>query len=201
MPQTQIKKNSRVTYAITLMVLAAIALAGVVYYYYTHQKEPSYGAVFNYQGNNYLIPMTPLTMPIINRQSLLLWASQAATASYTYDAANYKNQFAALLKRYFTKDGGNAFMQALENSGAIDNLLSKKLVVTSVVNGAPLILKQGLLFGVESWRVQVPILVNYQSASETQTASYIITMLIVRTDPTVKPEGIGITQITVNQAH
>jgi intracellular multiplication protein IcmL len=199
MPASQLKKTNKVTFTIKVLSIIGILLAVGVYYYFTHRKEPAYGAIYNYQNKNYLIPMTPLSQPIINSQALLIWSSEAATAAYTYDAANYQAQFAVVINKYFTKKGGQAFMSALQNSGSISNLLSKKLVVTSVVNGSPLILKQGILLGKESWRIQVPVLVDYQSASEIQTASYIITMLIVRTNPADNPQGIGIEQFSVNQ--
>ena len=139
--------------------------------------------------------MTPLSRPIINRQELLLWAGRAAVAAYTYDVAHYQEQLKSVVDNYFSVAGGQAFMQALQDSGAIANLVNNKLVVTSVVNGTPLILKQGSLFGTETWRIQIPILVNYQSASEVQTNAYVVSMLIRREPTNTYPQGIAISQL------
>ena len=96
---------------------------------------------------NYLIAMTPLSRPIINRQELLLWAGRAAVAAYTYDVAHYQEQLKSVVDNYFSVAGGQAFMQALQDSGAIANLVNNKLVVTSVVNGTPFQISDGAAAG------------------------------------------------------
>lgn len=190
-------KHQTVMKSIYFLVIVNVLFSVVIVYLFKHQKLPEYRAVYHAQGKNYLIAMQPLLRPVINREALLEWASRATVSAYTYDVAHYQQQFQNVTQKYFTKDGGKAFLAALTQSGAISNLLSNKLVVTSVVNGAPIILHQGLLWGRETWRVQVPLLVNYQSASESKTTSYVVSLLIVLTDPSEQPEGVGISQFEV----
>lgn len=187
----------KVILAIKVLVVLNIILAAGAFYEFKSQKVPYYRAVYKKDGKTYLIRMTPLSSPVISRQNLLEWAGEAAVAAYTYDVANYQNELQNVMDKYFTKSGGEAFMQSFQTSGALDNLLSKKLVVTAVVNGAPLILKEGSLLGQRTWRVQIPLLVNYQSASELETDSYVVSMLITRIPTTDKATGIGISQFKV----
>jgi len=194
------EKVPKLIMVIKILVIINIVLAIAAFYEFKTQKVPSFGAVYKSQGKTYATRMVPLSKPIITRQSVLEFASEAAVAAYTYDVANYQTQLQQTIDKYFTSNGGDALMQAFENSGALDKLLSSKLVVTSVVNGAPLLLRQGYLFGNETWRVQIPILVNYQSASELETDAYIVSMLITRIPTTEKATGIGITQFKVNRA-
>jgi intracellular multiplication protein IcmL len=77
-------------------------------------------------------------------------------------------------------------------------VLAKKLVVSAVATGAPVILQQGLLFGTYTWRVQLPVLVTYQSASEFSQQTVTITMLITRVSTLTTPKGIGIAQFIVS---
>ncbi len=197
---SQKDKTNRVIFIIKVLIIVNILLALIIMYFYTHEKEPLYRAVYRVHGKNYLIAMTPLSRPIINRQELLLWAGRAAVAAYTYDVAHYQEQLKSVVDNYFSVAGGQAFMQALQDSGAIANLVNNKLVVTSFVNGTPLILKQGSLFGTETWRIQIPILVNYQSASEVQTNAYVVSMLIRREPTNTYPQGIAISQFKVSRA-
>ena len=191
----------KVILIIKVLVILNIILAAASFYEFKKQKVPYYRGVYKKDDKTYLIKMVALSRPVMTRQVLLQWAGQAAVAAYTYDVANYQTQLNDVIKKYFTKQGGNALRQAFQNSGALNNLLSKKLVVTSVVNGAPLILKEGALLGQKTWRVQVPLLVDYQSASAVGTDSYIVSMLITRIPTTEKPTGIGISQFQVYRAN
>lgn len=195
----RIKKNHQyilniIYWALCLNLVFLIFAA----YLYWNAAKPSYRAVYH-QANQktYTRYMMPLGLPLINRQALLEWAGLATVAAYTYNAANYQQQFAKVGERYFTPNGRQAFQAALERSGVIQRLLSKKVIVTAVVNGAPLILRQAFIFGRETWRVQVPILVTYQSASAVVSNSYVVSLLIVRTDTAKQPAGIAIEQFTI----
>jgi len=196
-PQQQ--KTQKVIKIIKVLIACNIILSLILIYFFLHEKVPAYGAVYKHKGKNYLIKMVPLKKPIINSQNLLQWAGEAAVAAYTYDVANYKKEFEEVAQEYFTQEGGEAFLTALEDSGAIDRLVSEKLVVTSVVNGTPLLLKEGIILGDKVWRVQVPILVNFQSASEVRTEFYIVSMLIKSVPPNIKASGIGISQFKVSR--
>jgi intracellular multiplication protein IcmL len=69
-----------------------------------------------------------------------------------------------------------------------------------VATRAPIILEKGMLSGRYSWRVQMPILVTYQSASEFTQQNIVVTMLITRISTIESPRGIGIAQIIVGPA-
>lgn len=182
---------------IWLLVLANIGLLAGGTYYATHQKpEPNY-AVFTKDNQRYLQTMTPISAPLYSVQVLREWAIDAATSVYTYDAANYEMQLAQAISRYFTDAGAESFNKALESSGAIEQLLSKKLIVSAVAYDTPVIISQGTFFGERSWKLQVPLLVTYQSASEKVTHRYIVTMLIVQQPTWRFSNGYGIQQFTV----
>lgn len=192
------KKGHGFLYAcIWLLTLANIGLLGSGVYYAMHQKpEPNY-AIFTKDNKRYLQTLIPISAPLYNIQVLREWAVDAATSVYTYDAANYEVQLSQAISRYFTDAGADSFNKALESSGAIEQLLAKKLIVSAVAYDVPVVLTQGLFFGERSWKLQVPLLVTYQSASEKVTHRYIITMLIVQQPTWRFPNGYGIQQFTV----
>jgi intracellular multiplication protein IcmL len=193
------QKNESVMRWIYILAVINFVLGVLIIYLYSHQASPAYYAVFVKDGKPYPVALQPLMRPIINRQALTIWAGQAAVAAYTYDVARYEQELQNVMHEYFTDTAAEAFMNAF-NQNALSNLLSKKLVVTAVVNGIPLILNQGLLMGRQTWRIQVPLLVNYQSASETKTVRYIVSMLVVQTDTKIKPAGIAIANFQVGNA-
>ena len=77
---------------------------------------------------------------------------------------------------------------------------AKKLIVSAVATRAPVILQKGILNGRFAWRVQMPVLVTYQSASEFTQQSNVVTMLISRVSTLNSPRGIGISQFVVGPA-
>ena len=91
-------------------------------------------------------------------------------------------------------------MDALQQSSNLEAVKSKKLIVSAVATRAPIILQKGELNGSFSWRVQMPILVTYQSASEFTQQNNVVTMLITRISTLQSPRGIGISQFVVGTA-
>lgn len=185
---------------IWLLILANIGVIAGGIYYYNHQPPTLYYALFRQDDQTTAKRMTALAAPLYNIQVLREWAINAATSAFTYDAANYETQFALTTQRYFTDEGADSFNEALEASGAIKQLLSKKLIVSAVAYRVPVVLAQGNLSGQRTWKIQVPLLVTYQSASDRVTNRYIITMLIVQQPTWRFPNGYGIQQFKVATA-
>ena len=88
----------------------------------------------------------------------------------------------------------------MQQSNNLDAVKAKKLIVSAVATRAPIILQKGILNGKYAWRVQMPILVTYQSASEFSQQNNVVTMLITRVSTLNSPRGIGISQFVVGPA-
>jgi intracellular multiplication protein IcmL len=186
---------------IALVAAANIVLVATIFYMQTHKKEPAYFLVGK-QASGQLAQrqMAPLVSPIINRQALLNWAAEAASSAYTYDQANYQSQIQATIDRYFTAGGGDSFRQALQQSGVLNQLVREQLQVSAVVQEQPVILATGRLLGRYVWKIQLPLLVTYQTASERQQYRFIVTMLVVQVPTWKSANAIGIDQIGVKRA-
>lgn len=171
-------------------VIIMAVLAGGLIYFIANPPQPRYFAT---TVDGRISPLVPLEQPNISQSALLQWANTAAITAYTYNFVNYR-QALQEASSYFTPDGWSAFMEALQSSNNLTAVQAKKLVVSAVATGAPVILEQGILSGVYSWRIQMPMLVAYQSASQFSRQSIIVTMLITRVPTLNSPQGIGIAQ-------
>lgn len=190
------EKHRRIMLTLLIELWIIIGLAAVIFYQTAYQTPRGYGAVYRDQNNQLqMFPLTPLNSPVITRDSLLEWATLAATSAYTYDAARYQQQLNSVTNQYFTTDGGAAFLDTLQTSGVISNVVLKQLTVTAVLQNTPVILKQGMLLGRYSWKVQMPILVTYQGLSGAPTSERILVTLLIVSIPTWQsPTAIGIEQ-------
>lgn len=173
-----------------------LILGAGLFYIMTHPPAPKYFAT---SINGRITPLFPLDDPNQSDSAVLQWANQAAIAAFTYNFVNYRSELQAS-SGFFTADGWSQFLNALQSSNNLDAVKTKKLVVSAVATRAPVILQKGVLNGRFSWRVQMPLLITYQSASEFTQQNNVVTMLITRVSTLNSPRGIGIAQFVVGPA-
>ncbi|KTD19361.1 protein IcmL (DotI) [Legionella lansingensis] len=186
----------KIIIALLISVLVNIVSASLLFYLLTHPPAPKYFAT---SINGRITPLFPLNEPNQSDSAVLQWANQAAIAAFTYNFVNYREELQAS-SGFFTADGWTQFLNALQESNNLDAVKAKKLIVSAVATRAPIILQKGILNGRYSWRVQMPILVTYQSASEFSQQNNVVTMLITRVSTLNSPRGIGIAQFVVGPA-
>jgi len=179
-----------------ISIVANFVLAFMLIYIITHPPAPRYFAT---SINGRITPLFALNEPNQSDSAVLQWANQAAIAAFTYNFVNYRTELQAA-SGFFTADGWSQFLNALQDSNNLDAVKAKKLVVSAVATRAPIILQKGVLNNRFSWRVQMPILVTYQSASEFSQQNNVVTMLITRVSTLNSPRGIGIAQFVVGPA-
>ncbi|KTD65834.1 type IVB secretion system apparatus protein IcmL/DotI [Legionella shakespearei] len=196
--RNQFYKDSqrKVILALLVAIIVNIVLASMLVYILTHPPAPKYFAT---SINGRITPLFPLDEPNQSDSAVLQWANQAAIAAFTYNFVNYRDELQAS-SGFFTADGWDQFLNALQQSNNLDAVKAKKLIVSAVATRAPIILQKGVLNGNYSWRVQMPILVTYQSASEFTQQNNVVTMLITRVSTLNSPRGIGISQFVVGPA-
>ncbi|KTD39997.1 type IVB secretion system apparatus protein IcmL/DotI [Legionella parisiensis] len=186
----------KVILALLIALIVNIVLAALLVYMITHPPAPKYFAT---SINGRITPLFPLNEPNQSDSAVLQWANQAAIAAFTYNFVNYRDELQAS-SGFFTPEGWDQFLSALQQSNNLDAVKAKKLIVSAVATRAPIILQKGVLNGSFSWRVQMPILVTYQSASEFTQQNNVVTMLITRVSTLNSPRGIGISQFVVGPA-
>jgi intracellular multiplication protein IcmL len=186
----------KVMLALLVALLVNLVLASMLVYILTHPPAPKYFAT---SINGRITPLFPLNEPNQSDSAVLQWANQAAIAAFTYNFVNYRDELQAS-SGFFTAEGWDQFLNALQQSNNLDAVKAKKLIVSAVATRAPIILQKGVLNGSYSWRVQMPILVTYQSASEFTQQNNVVTMLIARVSTLNSPRGIGISQFVVGPA-
>lgn len=171
----------------TIALLAALILLW-------QKPEPVYFAT---RTNGELIPLVPLHEPHLGTEQIIHFATQAVTRANTYDFANYKVQLTEV-RDYFTDDGYTAFVEALHASGNLKLVIGRRMTTTAVANGG-VIVQQGLSGSGDQdsymWRVQIPLVITYQSSEESQIQELIVQLDVTRI-PTWKNEwGVAVKRL------
>lgn len=180
----QVKVTMSIAIALIVSVLCNVYLGirPVEYRYFT--TDPSGG----------IRPIQALDRPIQSSEFVLNWTTAAVTKAYSMNFANYAQQLKDV-EPSFNEAGWKGFQDALQTSGYLENMISNQYATSSVPKSAPIIAAQGILNGVFAWRVQIPIIVTYKSASVSQTQELNVEAVIVRRPETENPSGLGIAQI------
>jgi len=180
----------RILMVLLLAFLTILLLIGALTYVVTHPPQAKYFAT-NSSGR--IVPLVALNEPNLSKAALLQWANTAAVAAFTYNFVNFRQELQAA-SEFFTSAGWEAFVKSLTQSRNLAAVRAKNLVVSAVATGAPIILQEGVVSGRYTWRVQMPMIVTYQSGSQISQQSLIITMLVTRISTLNSPQGIGIAQ-------
>jgi intracellular multiplication protein IcmL len=180
----------RVLAILLLAFLIVFILISALVYVITHPPAPKYFAT---DSTGRIVPLIPLDQPNLSTPALLQWANIAAVAAFTFDFVNYRQQLQAA-SEYFTPPGWEAYMQAVQSSNNLGAVIEKKLTVSAVATGAPVVLQQGILNGRYSWKVQIPLLVTYQSANQISQQNLVATLFIARVSTLNSAQGVGIAQ-------
>lgn len=183
----------KVMFVLLFSIAINFGLSSTVVFMVLHPPKPKFFAT---SVNGRITPLFPLNEPNQSDSAVLQWANQAAIAAYTYNFVNYRQELEAA-SGYFTEDGWSQFIDALKTSNTLQTVREKKLIVSAVATRAPIILQKGSLAGRYAWRIQMPILITYQSASELTNVNSVVTMLVTRISTLQSIRGIGITQFIV----
>ncbi|MES2142312.1 MAG: type IVB secretion system apparatus protein IcmL/DotI [Pseudomonadota bacterium] len=184
----------KVVAALLVSFFIILILAGALFYIVTNPPAPRYFATTN---DGRIVPLIPFDRPNLSNSAVLEWANTAAAATYSYNFVNYR-QALQQAADYFTPEGKQMFFNAIKSSNNLTAVIAKKLIVSTVATGVPVVLEQGVMLGRYTWKVQIPMLITFQSASQFSQQSVTVTMVIVRVSPLESPRGIGIAQFIVS---
>lgn len=143
-----------------------------------------------------VIPLQSLSMPVITQRYLLEWSKTVARSVYSLSFNNISSQLAES-SQYFTQEGWQSFQAALNESGLVNAIQAKKLILSAVVDGTPVIINQYVQSGRYTWVVQLPLLVTFGSASDIQKRRLFINMTIKRVPDLIAAKGIAVTSFQV----
>ena len=178
---------------IALMLLNLVLVAAVAGLTMTRDETIDYYAI---TCDSDPIRLSPLSSALVSARQLLDWTNEAASAAFNFNFVNWRAKMGEL-RPYFSVQGWGAFYNAFKKS-QLDPVIAKKLMVTAVATDVPVIEHRGILNGRYTWRIAIPILVTYQSPSDT-TQKRMIARIVVSRVPTVQTaRGIAIVQFNVS---
>ncbi|GAB5389513.1 MAG: hypothetical protein Alpg2KO_24810 [Alphaproteobacteria bacterium] len=135
-----------------------------------------------------------LTSPILTSEAVRQWAGRRSTEAFTYNFVEFDTEIARL-RPYFTADGYEAFLTALERAQAKEVVQQRGLVVSAVMSGDPIVTNRKVnLDGTRQWNVQTPVDVTFSAGNVEQS---IVRRLIVQTTLISRPSAEVVTGLAI----
>ena len=175
------------------LIFFLIAMVSFVLYQLFHRPLPLF---YSSQADGQKMQLVSYDAPNLLPDTILRFASKAATAAYTFDFVNYNKQI-KIVQPYFTSKGWQDYLRSV-SVGLLDTVVKNQLFVNGIVVGTPVISNEGPLPGTTyAWRIQIPFLVTYQSANTISKQNYYVILTVVRVPTATNPQGIGIDQFVM----
>ncbi len=173
---------------VIMLIVCGILSAAVAYKTIFPGKIKYYASMTTGQ----VIPLPTLSEPVVTDKYLLEWVSLATRSALNLDFVNYQKQLQDASK-YFTSRGWDAFSKALDDSGLLETVKSKKLLMNAIIPGPPVIGFSGIIHGRHVWKVNLPVLVTFGSASDERQRRIIVSLIVSRVPAIDTPDGIQVT--------
>lgn len=168
-----------------LAFLASFLLIFLLVYTMTYKEKVDYYATTT---SGVVVPMSPLSEPVVTDEFVARWASIAARDAYNIDFVNYKKSLEHS-KVNFSKEGWVSFRKALDDSMLLDQVLTNKLRVTAVITRSPVVVKKYIKKGRLTRVIELPLLIKFEGAGDSRTQSYLLRMDVARVPALDAPEG------------
>ncbi|WP_162902479.1 DotI/IcmL/TraM family protein [Facilibium subflavum] len=151
---------------------------------------------FSVSQSGELVQIRPTDQPVVDNQLIISWLYQRLPQIYAVDFVNYQTQL-QMMAPLFTESGWSKFSVAFMKY--IETIKKEKLVSSLVLKQAPVVIGQGTIQGVYTWRVQVPVEIHFEKENKSQSRAMLLTVNLQRV-AAEKNQGklFGISQIIQN---
>ena len=173
-------------------VVTAAALAGYVWFHST-----TYITVAATPDGR-VIPLTRLDEPIMSDSALKNWTVAAVTEAFTMGHHDWRGRLSAV-RRHFTDDGYESFIDGLEESLLLARLRDNRQVASAVATGAAVIVDTRKYRGRVAWQIEFPMLLTFEAGRKRRDQPLTTRVLVTRLPLSERDSGIGIAQLVASR--
>lgn len=139
------------------------------------------------------VQLSTVDEPLYNNQAVEEWAENAIKIAYNYDFSNSVEQISKS-KTYFEPEAWDLFAKNLEES-TLKKVKEKDLQVSIAVDKARVNGNPIMIGGVTAWKIEIPAMISYVSASEKETRNVLLEVVVKRQITYTNPKGLWITKL------
>lgn len=179
------------------LVILIVLLIGLAVYQRVSFPTPKYFAT---TPDGRLLPIIRLDQPIYTDPvTVSEWFKKALIETYSIDFVTWRKRIQEA-QQYFTLEGYQKFVQALQDSRNLEAVKELRQVVSIEIEQEPELLRQGQLTPTVpySWDFKVPVLVTYQNSENNRIEQKgMILVRIERASFRMYRNGLAIKQLVL----
>lgn len=180
------------TVAMLAVIVSIVAVVGDVIAIY---RDPhSYFAV---TPDGRVIPIQPLSSPLLTDAQVLSLAQSIAVDAYSFDFANWRTSMNRV-SSHFNQKAWEQWMSSMQQNGVLDAVVRQKMVVSATPTSTPVKVGTAMVAGSYAWKIQIPLLVTYASANDATTQQLVVTMVLRRAPLAVHEDGAEVIQMVAS---
>lgn len=193
------KKGFHRLLAILGVAIIAVLISVVMSFWALSKKpEPVYFAAREDGG---ILPIVAVREPFLTDNQVINFTTEAITRAMTLNFANWRQDLADATSYFTRPEGWDAYVRSINESGMMDYIVTRRLIASTVANGAVITQRGANERGVYSWILQVPLTVTYQSSSDTQTENLLAEIEVVRVPTWEMSRGVGVRRVTMKRGN
>ncbi|MDR3205236.1 MAG: DotI/IcmL/TraM family protein [Deltaproteobacteria bacterium] len=182
----------------TLSILCPLLLISFALnlYLFFSLPNPKYFAV---TSDLRVLELPPLNEPVIENRALANWTAEVVSKSMSLNFLTWRRTLADI-RSEFENQGFDSFLKSLDNGGHLEKIEKERLSLSCVLNGAPVVVSQERKDGAASWKLEMPLILSYESSSGVVATQNLLAEVVVRrVKTTFNPKGVAISQIVLTK--
>ena len=180
------------TFFITIFLLfVVVVLFCIAYYFAFYPSKPQYFAT---TADGRMIRVHQLSDPVVPDDFVLQWTADAVSKAFDMDFIHWREQLQSASNN-FTPDGWQYFINALESTNDLKTLVNLQMVSSGKVLSAPQVIQKAIIDGHYAWKIKMPILLTFTSASNVINQPMDIVVIVLREPVQYYPQKIAINNI------
>jgi intracellular multiplication protein IcmL len=182
--------------AVVILLLMIFAAGWLNYSLMGKRARPPEFFAMTCDGN--FATLTPLSQPYLTDAQLLAWANRVITSVYSYDFVHYREQLESM-SHHFTPLGWKGFGDIFRKARNLETVSQKRLLVSARPMAAPMIDRRGVINGVYTWQLTMPILVTYQNKDANIQQALNVVVNIRRVSMLQNADGVAVSQYIASE--
>ncbi|MDR1037650.1 MAG: DotI/IcmL/TraM family protein, partial [Deltaproteobacteria bacterium] len=144
--------------------------------------------------------LVPLDEPLMSKPAVLNWAAETVMRAMSLDFLRWEEKLRDV-EPDFSPRAYDTLVASLNESGHIAKLVNKRLNMSAVLTGAPVLTDAKKINGKMTWVINLPLELSYQSSEGVVSKGNVKAEVSVeRVSTASRPRGVVISQLVLSRA-
>ncbi len=178
-------------------IVGVIVQSAIAFSVFTAKNERVYFAT---DKNGSIVQLYALGQPNQKDAVVSQWVANALVDTFSFNFTDYKTRLNESTMAWFTKEGAEGLLSALNSAEVIKALLERKMILSLALESTPVLLEQKQNEnGVWIWTFQVNGVMTYRTQSQESSSKVTFMVQVDRRSVMENADGLGISKVIMKR--